>query len=78
MPVITVLGFQLAILFGGAVVIEKIFNVPGVGTLLVDSVLIRDYPVVQAVIMMIAFVVLGLNLFVDILYGWLNPRIRYG
>lgn len=54
LPVITVVGFQLARLFGGAVVIEKIFNVPGVGTLLVDSVLIRDYPVVQAIILLIA------------------------
>ena len=78
LPVVTVVGFQLARLFGGAVVIEKIFNVPGVGTLLVDSVLIRDYPVVQAIILLIALVVLFLNLVVDFLYGWLNPRIRYG
>ena len=77
LPIITVVGFQLARLFGGAVVIEKIFNVPGVGTLLVDSVLIRDYPVVQAVILLIALVVLLLNLVVDMLYAWLNPRIRY-
>jgi peptide/nickel transport system permease protein len=77
LPIITVVGFQLARLFGGAVVIEKIFNVPGVGTLLVDSVLIRDYPVVQAIILLIALVVLLLNLVVDMLYAWLNPRIRY-
>jgi peptide/nickel transport system permease protein len=77
LPIITVIGFQLARLFGGAVVIEKIFNVPGVGTLLVDSVLIRDYPVVQAIILLIALVVLLLNLVVDMLYAWLNPRIRY-
>jgi len=77
LPIITVIGFQLARLFGGAVAIEKIFNVPGVGTLLVDSVLIRDYPVVQAIILLIALVVLLLNLVVDMLYAWLNPRIRY-
>ena len=78
LPVITIVGFQLGRLFGGAVAIEAIFVVPGVGRLLVDSVLIRDYPVVQASILMIALVVLALNLVVDLLYGWLNPRIRYG
>ncbi len=77
LPVVTIVGFQLGRLFGGAVVIEAIFVVPGVGTLLVDSVLLRDYPVVQAVILMIALIVLALNLIVDLLYGWLNPRIRY-
>jgi len=77
LPVVTIIGFQLGRLFGGAVAIEAIFVVPGVGRLLVDSVLIRDYPVVQACILMIALVVLVLNLFVDLLYGWLNPRIRY-
>ena len=77
LPVVTIIGFQLGRLFGGAVVIEAIFVIPGVGTLLVESVLIRDYPVVQAVILMIALIVLGLNLVVDLLYGWLNPRIRY-
>lgn len=77
LPVITIVGFQLGRLFGGAVAIEAIFVVPGVGRLLVDSVLIRDYPVVQASILMIALVVLALNLVVDLLYGWLNPRIRY-
>ena len=77
LPVITIVGFQLGRLFGGAVAIEAIFVVPGVGRLLVESVLIRDYPVVQASILMIALVVLVLNLVVDLLYGWLNPRIRY-
>lgn len=77
LPVVTIVGFQLGRLFGGAVAIEAIFVVPGVGRLLVDSVLIRDYPVVQACILMIALVVLVLNLVVDLLYGWLNPRIRY-
>ena len=81
LPVITIVGFQLGRWlgrwYGGAVVIEAIFVVPGMGTLLVQSVLIRDYPVVQAIILLIALVVLVLNLVVDLLYGWLNPRIRY-
>ncbi len=77
LPVITIVGFQLGRLFGGAVAIEAIFVVPGVGRLLVESVLVRDYPVVQASILMIALVVLVLNLVVDLLYGWLDPRIRY-
>ena len=78
LPVVTIVGFQLGRLFGGAVAIEAIFVIPGVGTLLVDSVLFRDFPVVQAIILMVAFVVLVLNLIVDLLYGWINPRIRYG
>ena len=78
LPVLTVAGFQLSRLIGGAVIIEVIFVVPGVGSLLVNSVLIRDYPIVQATVMLIAVVVLVLNLMVDLAYGWLNPRIRYG
>ena len=78
LPVLTVAGFQLSRLIGGAVIIEVIFVIPGVGSLLVNSVLIRDYPIVQATVMLIAVVVLVLNLIVDLAYGWLNPRIRYG
>ena len=78
LPVLTVAGFQLSRLIGGAVIIEVIFVIPGVGSLLVTSVLIRDYPIVQATVMLIAVVVLVLNLIVDLAYGWLNPRIRYG
>lgn len=77
LPVLTVAGFQLSRLIGGAVIIEVIFVIPGVGSLLVTSVLIRDYPIVQATVMLIAVVVLVLNLMVDLAYGWLNPRIRY-
>lgn len=77
LPVLTVAGFQLSRLIGGAVIIEVIFVIPGVGSLLVNSVLIRDYPIVQATVMLIAVVVLVLNLIVDLAYGWLNPRIRY-
>ena len=78
LPVLTVAGFQLSRLIGGAVIIEVIFVVPGIGEMLVRSVLIRDYPIVQATVMLIAVVVLVLNLVVDLAYGWLNPRIRYG
>jgi len=78
LPVLTVAGFQLSRLIGGAVIIEVIFVVPGIGEMLVRSVLIRDYPIVQATVMLIAVVVLVLNLLVDLAYGWLNPRIRYG
>ena len=77
LPVLTVAGFQLSRLIGGAVIIEVIFVVPGIGEMLVRSVLIRDYPIVQATVMLIAVVVLVLNLIVDLAYGWLNPRIRY-
>ena len=78
LPVLTVAGFQLSRLIGGAVIIEVIFVIPGVGSLLVNSVLIRDYPIVQSTVMLIAVLVLVLNLIVDLAYGWINPRIRYG
>ena len=57
---------------------EVIFVLPGMGKLLVDSVLVRDYPIVQTFIMLVAVSVLVLNLLVDLMYGWINPRIRYG
>ena len=78
LPVITVAGFQLSRLLGGAVLMEVIFVLPGMGKLLVDSVLVRDYPIVQTFIMLVAVSVLVLNLLVDLMYGWINPRIRYG
>ena len=78
LPVLTVAGFQLSRLIGGAVIIEVIFVIPGMGSLLVTSVLVRDYPIVQTFVMLIAVMVLVLNLAVDLAYGWLNPRIRYG
>ena len=78
LPVVTVAGFQLSRLLGGAVLMEVIFVIPGMGSLLVASVLVRDYPIVQAFIMLVAISVLVLNLLVDLMYGWINPRIRYG
>ena len=76
LPVVTILGIQLATLFSGAVITETIFAVPGIGRLLVDSILSRDYPVVQAVVLFISLMVVLANLSVDVAYGFLDPRIR--
>jgi peptide/nickel transport system permease protein len=76
LPVVTILGIQLGTLFSGAVVTETIFAVPGVGRLLVDSILSRDYPVVQAVVLFITMAVVLSNLLVDVAYGLLDPRTR--
>ena len=77
-PVVTVSGLQLGFLVGGAVLAETIFAYPGVGSLLVQSVGTRDYPVVQATVFIIAIAVVLSSLLVDILYTWIDPRIRYG
>ena len=76
-PVVTVLGIQLGHMLSGAVATEVVFAWPGVGRLAVTSIFQRDYPVVQAVVLMIAGIYVILNLAVDILYGWLDPKIRY-
>ena len=77
LPVITVSGFQFAALLGGSVLIEKVFLVPGVGKALLDAINHRDFNVIQAIIMMSATAILVLNLVIDLLYGWINPRVRY-
>jgi peptide/nickel transport system permease protein len=71
------LGLQFAEIMGGAVVTEIIFGWPGVGTLTLDAVMRRDYPVVQATLLVISLVYAAGNLMVDLLYGLLDPRIRY-
>ncbi|RIK34695.1 MAG: glutathione ABC transporter permease GsiC [Chloroflexi bacterium] len=76
-PTVTVLGIQFGALLGGAVITEQIFAFPGVGTMLLTAVNQRDYPVVQGVTLVVAFIFTVTNLAVDILYTWLNPRIRY-
>jgi peptide/nickel transport system permease protein len=76
-PVVTIVGLQMGRLFGGAVVTESIFAVPGLGTLLVTGIFSRDFPIVQAVVLVMALAVLSCNLIVDLLYSWLDPRIRY-
>jgi peptide/nickel transport system permease protein/oligopeptide transport system permease protein len=78
LPVITVIGLQLGSAFNGAVVIESVFAWPGVGRLLVESILARDFPVVQGGLLVVALGFLLTNLIVDLLYGYLDPRIRYG
>jgi peptide/nickel transport system permease protein len=75
-PVVTVLGLQLGTLIGGAVITEYVFALPGVGRLVVDAVFARDYPLVQGVVLLIAIAFILSNLLVDILYGWIDPRIR--
>lgn len=77
LPVITVSGWQFGFLISGSVIIENIFLVPGMGKLLLDSIFQRDYAITQAAVIVITFVVVGLNLLTDLFYGWLDPRIRY-
>ena len=77
LPVVTVSGYQFGRLLAGTVVIENIFMVPGMGKLLIDSVFHRDYTEVQAIVVVITVSVVVLNLLLDVIYGWLNPRIRY-
>jgi peptide/nickel transport system permease protein len=76
-PVITVLGGQLGGLLGGVVIIEEIFLLPGLGRLTLWAIEVRDYPQIQANILVIVLITLFMNLLTDISYGWLNPRIRY-
>ena len=77
-PVVTVVGLQLGILLGGTVVVEEVFTLPGVGRLVLWSIYQRDYPVTQSTILFIAVLFMTVNLAVDLLYGYLEPRIRYG
>jgi peptide/nickel transport system permease protein len=77
LPVVTISGYQFARLLGGVIIVESIFVVPGMGTLLIDSIVHRDFIVLQAIVLLIAAVVLLLNLVVDLSYGVLDPRIRY-
>ena len=76
-PVITVIGLQVGVLFAGAILTETIFSWPGIGKWMVDSIFRRDYPSVQGGLLMIAAVVMMVNLFVDLLYGLINPQIRH-
>jgi peptide/nickel transport system permease protein len=76
-PVITVIGLQMGTLIGGTVLVEHIFNWPGLSTLLIRAIRRRDYPTVQAVVLVSASLFVLINLFVDILYGFIDPRIRH-
>jgi peptide/nickel transport system permease protein len=77
-PVVTVAGLQIGILLGGTVVVEEVFTLPGVGRLVLWSIYQRDYPLTQSTILFIALLFMTINLAVDLLYGYLDPRIRYG
>ena len=77
LPVTTLAGFEVVFLMSGQIIVEQIFNLPGIGKLFVQAAAARDYPVIQAIVMFIAMVVLIANLVVDLLYAWLDPRIRY-
>jgi peptide/nickel transport system permease protein len=77
LPVVTIIGIEFAFLIGGLVVTETVFNLPGLARFLVQAILWRDYPIVQTLVMFIAIVVVLSNLFVDLLYGYLDPRVRY-
>jgi peptide/nickel transport system permease protein len=76
-PVVTIIGLQVAVLMGGSVIIEQIFSLPGLGRLLVESVSSRDYPMVSGIVLFIGFLMLLINLIVDLSYAFLNPKIRY-
>jgi peptide/nickel transport system permease protein len=77
-PVVTLLGIHVALIFGGSVIIETVFNIPGMGRLMVNAVFAQDFPIVQGGCLVIATIVVMTNIMVDIFYGWLDPRIRYG
>jgi ABC-type dipeptide/oligopeptide/nickel transport system permease component len=76
-PVVTVLGFTVGELLAGSVITETVFNLPGVGRLVVDAVQRRDYPLVQGSLLLITVVYLVVNLLVDLVYAWVDPRIHY-
>jgi glutathione transport system permease protein len=76
-PVVTMMGLQFGFLLGGSIVVEKVFNWPGLGRLLVDAVDMRDYKVIQALVLLFSLEFILINLIVDVLYGVINPTIRY-
>ena len=76
-PVVTILGLQVGFIFGGSVLIETIFNIPGMGRMMRDAVFTQDYQIVQSCVLIISAIVVFTNLIVDMSYGWFDPRIRY-
>ncbi|MBG6247694.1 MULTISPECIES: glutathione ABC transporter permease GsiC [Symbiopectobacterium] len=76
-PVVTMMGLQFGFLLGGSIVVEKVFNWPGLGRLLVDAVEMRDYPVIQGLVLLFSLEFIVINLLVDVLYAAINPSIRY-
>jgi peptide/nickel transport system permease protein len=76
-PVVTLIGLQLPLLVGGSVIMENIFNLPGLGRMFLDSLEARDYPVIQGVNLFFATVVMLIILLIDVIYPYLDPRVRY-
>jgi peptide/nickel transport system permease protein len=76
-PIVTLSGMGLSMIIGGSVIIEQVFNIPGMGRLAISSILNQDYPYVQAITLITAITILLVNLLVDLTYGWFDPRIRY-
>jgi len=76
-PIVTIVGFQLPVLMGGTVIIEQIFNLPGMGRLLIDATMQRDYTVVSGIMLIFAVGMVLINLMIDLTYGFLDPRVRY-
>ena len=76
-PVITIIGMQLPLIIGGSVIIEQIFDLPGIGRLMLNALQQRDYPLVQGINLVVSVFIIFVNLLVDISYGWLDPRIHY-
>jgi peptide/nickel transport system permease protein len=76
-PIITLAGMGIPIIVGGTVLIETVFNIPGMGRLAITSVLNQDYPYVQAIVLIVSAAVLLTNFIIELTYGWVDPRIRY-
>ncbi|MCT4507381.1 MAG: ABC transporter permease [Tepidibacter sp.] len=76
-PVVTVIGFSLAVLLGGTWIVETVFNIPGVGSLAINAIMKRDYPIIQGCMIFIAIIYILVNLLVDISYAFLNPKVKY-
>ncbi|MGD0915994.1 MAG: ABC transporter permease [Thermodesulfobacteriota bacterium] len=77
-PVITLMGIAISLIFGGSVLVESVFNIPGIGRLMVQGIFAQDYVVVQSCALVFGVIIVLTNLIVDISYGWLDPRVRYG
>ncbi len=78
LPIVTVIGVQFGTLLGGAIVVENVFSLPGVGKMIVDAVNTRNYPIVQGGVLVIALIFIVVNLITDLLYTVLNPRLAFG
>ena len=76
-PIVTVIGIGIALLIGGVVVTESVYNIPGLGRLVLDAVLARDYPIIQGLILFFSFIYILINLIIDLSYTLFDPRIRY-